>query len=291
MKKGHTIFKWAVLTLLMAYAAGMTVWAHYEASRHVCTGIRIDVEGNTPMTPVIDKGVREELRRYPAKIKGAPLNQINTQAIEQYLGKLDNFESVHCMLSSGGELRIRIIPLVPVMRVFFGDNSYYVNKDGKRIPSSADFFTETPIVTGDFNRGFPPKEVLPLVRYVDQDPFLKELTSMIVARDSRNLIIVPRVFGHVVNMGDTTRLAEKSRALSLFYRKVMPHKGWEEYDTISVKFKGQIVATRRDKTILNHGEDYVEEVDLEEGTLPEAPVREEATAAEKKQEGEPETGE
>ena len=48
----------------------------------------------------------------------------------------------------------------------------------------------------------------------------------------------------------------------------MPHKGWEQYDTISVKFRNQIVATRRDKTRLNVSEEPVEEIDLEEGTLP-----------------------
>jgi len=54
----------------------------------------------------------------------------------------------------------------------------------------------------------------------------------------------------------------------MFYRQVMPYKGLEEYDTISVKFRGQVVATRRDKTRLNHAEEYEEEIDLEEATLP-----------------------
>lgn len=198
------------------------------------------------------------------------MNSINTQNIEKYLGKLSNFESVNCMLSSGGILKVKVKPLVPVMRVFVGDNSYYINKDGKHIASSSEFFTDVPVVTGSFSREFPPTAVLPLIRHIEKDPFLRDLTSMVVARDARNLIIVPRVFGHVVNMGDTSDIAEKSRALSLFYRKVMPYKGWQEYDTISVKFRDQIVATRRDKTRLNHGEEYIEETDPEDATLPES---------------------
>ena len=97
---------------------------------------------------------------------------------------------------------------------------------------------------------------------------MHDLTAMIEARDSRNLIVVPKITGHVVNFGDTTRLEQKRDALKLFYTKVMPHKGWEQYDTISVKFRNQIVATRRDKTRLNVSEEPVEEIDLEEGTLP-----------------------
>lgn len=256
--------------LLIAYTTAMTVWARHEAARHVCTGIEVEVTGESRMNDIVTKGLQEELRRYPGKIKGAPLNSINTQNIEKYLGKLSNFESVNCMLSSGGILKVKVKPLVPVMRVFVGDNSYYINKDGKHIASSSEFFTDVPVVTGSFSREFPPTAVLPLIRHIEKDPFLRDLTSMVVARDARNLIIVPRVFGHVVNMGDTSDIAEKSRALSLFYRKVMPYKGWQEYDTISVKFRDQIVATRRDKTRLNHGEEYIEETDPEDATLPES---------------------
>ena len=269
MKRGHTIAKWTVLVLLTAYATAMTVWARHEAARHVCTGIEVEVTGESRMNDIVTRGLQEELRRYPGKIKGAALSTINTHSIEKYLGGLSNFDSVNCMISSGGILKVKVRPLVPVMRVFVGDNSYYINKDGKHITSSPEFFTDVPVVTGSFSREFPPTAVLPLIRHIEKDPFLKDLTSMVVARDSRNLIIVPRIFGHVVNMGDTSDMNEKSRALSLFYRKVMPYKGWQEYDTVSVKFRNQIVATRRDKTRLNHGEEYIEETDPEEATLPE----------------------
>lgn len=267
-EKTHNILKWLVLVALIAYAAGMTVWGRYQARSHVCTGIEIQVDGTAAMDSVVRHGVTDELYAYPRKIVGTPLHEVNTSDIEKYLSRYNNFESVNCMISSRGKLIVRIVPLIPVMRVFYGDNSYYINKDGKHVVSNAEFYSDVPIVTGRFNRNFSPKGVLPLVNYIKGDAMLSELVSMIDAQDSRNLILVPRIKGHVVNFGDTTRLDEKKKALAMFYRQVMPYKGWEEYDTISVKYRGQIVATRRDKSRLNHGEQYVEEVDLEEGTLP-----------------------
>lgn len=271
-KRGNTIFKWVCLVLLIGYSAWITIWAHEEASRHVCKGISVVVDAPAPIDSIVGRGVVEELSRYPSKIKGVPIDQINTREIEDYLGALSTFESVNCVVTAAGELQVHVVPMVPVMRVFFADNSYYINKDGKHIASNAEFFSDVPVVTGDFTHEFQPHHILPLVRFISEDPMMRDLTSMIVARDSRNLIIVPPITGHVVNFGDTTRLAEKRDALKLFYRKVMPYKGWEQYDTISVKFKGQIVATRRDKTKLNVTEDPIEEVDLEEGTLPDAPA-------------------
>ncbi len=267
----NTVLKWILLIVLMGYAAWMSIWAHQEADRHVCVGIDIHVSGNKAMDSIIRRGVTRELASYPDKIIGTGLNKIDTGKLRNYLSSMSNFESVDCMITSGGRLRINIVPLVPVMRVFSPGKSYYINKDGKHIDSKAEFFTEAPVVQGEFTKDFPPSEVIPLVKYIDKDPMLKNLVSMIVAQDSYNLLVVPRMYGHIINFGDTTRLEEKTRALSLFYKKVMPHKGWEEYDTISVKFRGQIVATRRDKTRLSHSEDYTEVVDLEEHTLPDAP--------------------
>lgn len=266
--KTAKILKISILVLLLCYAAGMSVWANREAAKHVCTEIVVDVDARGGMDSVIRRGVREELRSYPTRLIGTPLRQVNTADVERFLNDHNSFESVNCMISSRGQLIVKVVPLVPVMRVFYGGKSYYINKEGKFIESNAEFFSDVPTVTGNFHRGFAPKDILPLVNYIHNDEMLSELVTMVMAESRSNLILVPRIRGHVINFGDTTRLDEKKRALTMFYRQVMPYKGWEEYDTISVRFRGQVVATRRDKSRLNHAEQYIEEYDPEEATLP-----------------------
>ena len=273
MVKGRTILKWACLVLLTAYSVWAVVWAHAEASRHVCRTIDVTVDARPPLDSITRHGVFDVLKSYPGKILGLPIDQVDTRKIEKYLGSLNTFETVNCMVSGSGTLMVHVTPMVPVMRVFFGDKSYYINKNGKHITSNAEFYNDVPVVSGKFTHDFQPIHVLPLIRFIEHDPMMRDLTSMIVADNSQNLLVVPKVTGHVVNFGDTTRLPQKRDALSLFYRKVMPHKGWDQYDTISVKFHGLIVATRRDKTRLNVPEDTIEEVDPEEATLP-APITE-----------------
>ncbi|MBD5237644.1 MAG: hypothetical protein HDS62_08980 [Bacteroidales bacterium] len=263
----RTILKWSLMTLLFVYCISMSIWAKGEANRHVCEGIDIVVEGSRQMDTIVVRGVARELALYPHRLKGARLNEINTMALEKYLADLNAFERVSCMISSGGRLKIEIVPLVPVMRVFSGDKSWYINKAGKQIDTKAEFYTDAPIVTGNFNSKFTPEDVLPLVNFIQKDGGMRELTAMIHAADANNLLIVPRMLGHVVNFGDTTRLKEKKKALELFYKKVMPYKGWEEYDTISVKFRGQVVATRRLKPVVKTLTEYSDDDDPDESTL------------------------
>ena len=128
---------------------------------------------------------------------------------------------------------------------------------------------DVPVVKGNFNEEFTARQVLPVVRFIEKDPIMSQLVGMIYAPDGDNIMLVPRIHGHMINFGDTTRLPEKRDALLALYRKVMPYKGWETYDTISVKFRGQVVATRRDKRRADHGTVIDNGPDMEEATLPE----------------------
>ncbi|MDE5842826.1 MAG: hypothetical protein K2H35_03710, partial [Muribaculaceae bacterium] len=268
------ILKWTILVVLLSYVLGITIWARLEADRHSVKGVTISIEGVGISDTITARGVRTSLMKYPARIVGAPVNTLNTLKIEQYLMNLNNFENVSCFISSSGFLNVKITPMIPEIRVFDGDKSYYVNGKGKRINSNADFYADVPIVTGNFNDKFRPEAVLPIVRFVNSDSRLKSIVGMYEARSPNDILLIPKIVGHVINFGDTTRLEEKRKALLTVYEKVIPYKGWMEYDTISVKFRGQIIATRRDKAPRYPIEVYEEEVDPEEGALPTDSVRE-----------------
>lgn len=273
-----TILKWLTLTLLLCYAGWIAVWAGDQERQQVCGDVQIKVCGTAVTDTMTKAGVTEHLSHYGRRLQGAPVTQIDTEHLEHYLGRLSNLEAVQCVLTSDHTLRIEVTPMQPELRVFDRSGSHYVNRAGKTVPTNARFFADVPVVRGEFSDSFRPTDVMPLTRFIQSDPFMRELVAMVEARDADNLLLVPRIHGHIINFGDTTRLAEKRDALLSMYRKVLPYKGWETYDTISVRFRGQVVATRRDKARPAHGEQYDEEVDPEEATLPEVEPRDSSPA-------------
>ena len=249
----NTILKWTLLIILLGYTAATTVWAHAEASRNACSGIEVVVDGSNKADSVTRNGVLAELAHYPRKIIGVPLESVNTYDVRQFLSRFSNFENVDCVITTDGKLKVSVIPMIPEIRVFSPMGSYYINKDGKYIASNAEFYVDVPIVKGVFTNKLPAMYVLPVTRFIESDPVLSELVAMIEVIDEDNIILIPKIQGHVINFGDTTRLQEKKRALMTMYNKIMPYKGWNEYDTISVRFRNQIVATRRLKALEAHG--------------------------------------
>lgn len=265
-----TIFKWLILIVLMTGAVLLTIWAGEQASASLCKGIEVEVRGGDPrLLSTTQRGVYQEVLRYDSHLLRRRTSAINTLALQQHLEHISNFESVSCMVTAQGKLRVTVVPMIPEIRVFDESDggSYYINKDGKRIRARAEFFADVPIVRGRFTKSFSPKDVLPVVRFVQRDSTLRHLVGMYEARGPHDILLIPRITGHVVNFGDTLRLPEKRRALLAIYRQVMPYKGWETYDTISVKYRGQVVATRRDKSAAVHSSVADDEVDLEEEAL------------------------
>ncbi len=237
-----------VLLLSLLIVAGY--WAKGQARNEVCKRIDITVVNADSSSFVTSKSILRELERLQINPVGLKLSHINTKDIEAALNDIDFLENAECVITSQQALQVRVTQLVPVMRVYDGENAYYVNRHGKRINAlNPQFRSDVPIVSAHFDAKYSPSKLIPLINYVENNSELRNFVSMISVRDSNNVFIIPSIAGHVINIGSPDGLDNKFAKLKEFYTKVMPDKGWNFYDTISVKYNHQVVATRRVKNV------------------------------------------
>ncbi|MDE7350855.1 MAG: hypothetical protein K2N25_07295 [Muribaculaceae bacterium] len=264
-----TIFKTVLCVVLLGYVALAFAFVHQENARRLCPGIDLRIVGNTIPDSVLRQGVNSQLARYGKKLKGQPLGSIDLKRLEDYLSAFSNFESVECSFNPDSRLRITVTPIKAEVRVFSDKGkSFYINRYGKRIDADAEFYIDVPVLIAPEKYESSIPAALSLIRYAGADPELSPLIAAFKIDGPNDLIIIPRLQGHVINFGDSTRLDEKKAAIMTAYRSILPSKGWNTYDTISVKFRNQIVASRRNKAIASHGALEEEGEDLEEATLP-----------------------
>ena len=60
-----------------------------------------------------------------------------------------------------------------------------------------------------------------------------------------DMMMVPKVGDHVIELGTIDDLDNKFSNLLTFYLNGMPRAGWNTYSKISLKFKGQVVCTKK----------------------------------------------
>lgn len=228
----------------------------------------VNADSTSFVTP---QGVLTDLKGQGIKLVGKHMGDINASDIEEALKVSPYLENADIVKCQNGKVLIRVSQLVPVFRVFDGEDSYYMNRAGKRMAATTFYHCDVPVVQGHFTRKYPATRLLPLIDYVENDSLLHSLVTMYQVRDTNNIILVPEISGHVVNIGNADGFENKFAKLKLFYREVMPKRGWNTYDTISVKWNHQIVATRRvkavEQVIADHSEDDEQAPDMETMTV------------------------
>lgn len=253
-----------VTAVAVAYLAVSLTLTSYMAAADTCTEVSIQVNDTSAHPFVTVRELNRDLGDIINTAPGRPLSEINTAEIERRLARIDKIEDAKALVLTTGKVLIEVTPMRPVARVFDGNKSYYINKDGKRISANARYHVDVPVIEGRLDRmKLRPESYLPLVRHISDDPGWNALISVIKIDTPRDIMLVPVIHGHVINLGDTSGYVEKFDRLKKFYREVMPEKGWNYYDTVSVKWRGQVVATRAQKghNIIPDIEEDIDEAD------------------------------
>lgn len=248
--------------VLAAYLVFGLSYAYRQDAVEPYKELKIKLSEETFITPAV---IDERLDYLSKRIATLPADSVNTLQIERAVAAMDNVESVRCLMLNDRTIELDVVPLIPVARVFdtSDTSSFYINAQGKRMSPRPDYFCDVPVVVGDFSWAdkADPKSAIPIIRYLEADTAMGRLISSITISRKGDIYLVPMMRGHVVAFGDTTDIADKMARLRVFYRQVLPAKGWEHYDTISVKWRGQVVATRAQKTKARPQLPVVEEYD------------------------------
>lgn len=249
---------------------GITLTSGMAAS-DVCTGVDIIVADTAAHPFVTGRQLNRDLGDISSTAPGSPIGSIDTYALEKRLLSIDKVEEASVLVTTDRRIRINVVPMKPVARVFDGDRSYYINKDGKRMTATSRYHIDVPVIIGRLDRmHLPADSLLPLIDFIAADPTWDSFVSAVKVDSPRDIMLIPSIHGHVVNLGAPEGYEEKFARLHRFYTKVLPHTGWSRYDTISVKWRGQVVASRANKggTVIPDIDEDIDETDDATTMLP-----------------------
>lgn len=239
-----------VLTIVMVvyFAFALTVTARMARTEKLS---RIEVRLTPSKTDFIEKAdIVHESGLDPDSLKYMLRSDFDLYGLEKRLADSDKIQEANASILSDGTVLIEVTPMEPVARVFeYGKPSYYINASGKKISAELRYHLDVPVLVGRFDSIHPASRLLPLLDYIANHPEASALVATVTQEADGNIILIPNIVGHVINFGDTTKTADKFKRLRTFYRHVAPVKGWDAYDTIAVRWRGQVVATRRDKAM------------------------------------------
>jgi cell division protein FtsQ len=152
-------------------------------------------------------------------------------------------EKAAVFLTIGGVLKTNIKQRTPIARIFSNKNTYYIDKQGVKVPLSSNYSARVLLVQGVENSA-DIKMILPLISYILEDDFLHKEIVGIVKSDVDEYKFSVRSGNYKIDFGKLKDLEVKFNKLKAFYNTTYKNKTIQEYKTITVKYHNQVVGAK-----------------------------------------------
>jgi len=185
------------------------------------------------------------------RIVGESFDDLNLKAIETELLQTKFIQNAEVYKDLEGTLMISINQSRPIARLMSNKlNDRYISNKGDVLPLSKRYTARVVLIDGayaansklyDLGETEYNRQLMALLKHIDGDPFWKAQIAQLNINKKGNILMHTQVSKQVVEFGKPVDIEEKFRKLKIFYKDILPAKGWNSYNSVSVKFKDQIV--------------------------------------------------
>jgi len=234
-------------------------------NQSVCKGVEVIMEGDSSLHFIGEDEIVDLIREKGGPFEGKLINQVNTHKAETALLAHPAIETADVFFTMDGMLKARVRQREPLLRVFdlMGD-SYYIDKNGKYMPTLESFTALVPVANGFITDLWPKytvnisellqndsieqaaivDDLFAIADAIQKDTLLSAQLLQLHVRADRNIEMIARVGPEVVLIGDKSNLGPKLRNLKLFYSRSVQEPASASYSSINLKYHNQIICTK-----------------------------------------------
>lgn len=258
VKKG-VIANVVALILLVAYIVVASIYYNDKSKQVKCSGVTITVLDSAVCGFVNPDIVMEWLHQGRITVEGLPLSDVRLYAIERALLAQQYVDHAQVYTTMEGKVHIVIQQREPVMRVIGNGYDFYVDSLHNILPPKDYYVAQVPMVSGEFVFDFAKdyfgvmnekkwgvdskflEKLINFVKFVGNDDFLRDMVVQIYVTPSREIELVPRIGGQIIEFGGLEFYPEKLDKLKKFYEQSFAGGWWKSAKKVNVKFRNQII--------------------------------------------------
>lgn len=233
-----------------------------------CKSIDISVNQDDDLYFINKKEVAQLIKDRGDSIIGQPKHLINISGIERKLNTHNAITNAEVYITIDGKVKVKVEQRKPIIRVINSNGeSYYIDKKGKLMLLSDKYTAKVLIANGNIlepyiknyryslaavsknNKGkdtYLLNELYAMASYIHANEFWKAQVQQIYINADKDMEIVPMAGNQKIIFGDTTAMEDKFKKLLIFYQQGLNTTGWwDKYSVINLKFKNQIVCTKK----------------------------------------------
>lgn len=249
--------------LLLVYVVLVFGFVENRYEDQLCNSLVISVTDSLSTGFVTANDVVTLLEKNDIEYLGVPLFKVDLDNIEKVVCSNQIIKSCKAYIGINGTLRVEINQRDPFVRIIEkSGKGYYLDREGNVLNLSERFTPHVLVVNGNLRSsvrvGSPAnvlrledkgqnkklREIYELAQYIDGHEFWRSQILQLYINAKGEYEMVPRVGPHIIILGSIENYQEKFENLEVFYKEGLSRVGWNQYLTINLKYKDQVVCTK-----------------------------------------------
>lgn len=245
---------WPVILTILGITTTMLLigFGNKGNDRKVCNKVVITINNQLNNHFIDDNDIMNMITNgYTEVIEGAPYSDINVRSLENRVNKNSYVQEAEVYRDLKGNLLVNVVLRRPIARVVQPEGpDAYIAEDGAILPVSDKFSSRVLLISGSASKEIGSLEnidntnysqLFELINHINVDNFWKAQIAQVVIQDNGEIKLLPQVTKQYIEFGDLDHIENKFSRLKIFYKEILPRKGWNTYSRVNVKFKNQII--------------------------------------------------
>jgi cell division protein FtsQ len=263
MKKWLRLILWVGLIAYLVVALGFVADRRMDA---VCEKLHIVIRDSSVNQFITKEEILDLVLENQKELLGQKFYKINKGEIEDLVSNHSFVKNSEIYSTIDGRLNIELEQRKPILRIVNGKReSYYIDNEAVIFPLSKNYSSRVLLANGYIfepfdwfkNRKLKPDELTlnrrsrviydlyTLSEYIYNNELWRAQFAQIYVNSKYEFELIPRVGAHVIYFGDISDYQEKFRKLEAMYVHGFSNTGWNQYEIINLKFKNQVVCSKR----------------------------------------------
>ena len=211
-----------------------------------CRDIQIKIMTNGEYAYLSDPQIETLLEKANIRLKGQKMSEIQTRSIEKVLEESKLVRNVEVYKTIDGTVVIRAYQRIPILRVISDRGNYYVDTEREIMSVPLYYAAHVPVATGAISNEYATNQLCDFANFLRKNKSWNEAIEQIHILPNLDVELIPRKGNHTIVLGKIENYKENLDKLTLFYEKGLNKVGWNKYSRINLKYKNQVICTKRE---------------------------------------------
>lgn len=171
-------------------------------------------------------------------------DKLDLNKLEKSVESNPMIEKAEVYATVDGKIKAVITQKTPVARVYEGAESYYIDRNGNRMPLSESYTARVPLLTGSLSE-IKKEKLQELLLYIYNNRFLSKNIIGIAVKPGGSLVMKSRGYGYDIQFGRPLNIERKFKNYMAFLQDAAKDSVIENYKTVNLKFTQQVVCTKK----------------------------------------------